>query len=287
MRCIFCKCSSAATKSVEHTIPESLGNVRHVLPKGAVCDRCNNYFARKVENPVLSHHSFRNLRARHGIRSKSGRQPSFVGLQISSGFEVAIQLNLDGGICLKAEHGKTSQDVLKHLEQDEERGLHAFAVNFALDPPKMAMSRLLAKIALERCFHDFVVAKKRPLDIILDPYFDNVRRWARSGDNFPNWPYHQRTIYPGDTLMRHPQTNEWVKAGIGQGLFHTDAPETYFSICLYGTEFVINVGGPNIDGFERWLRQNNQASPFLTHSRQRVAFHNDMGSTTYRLERQA
>ncbi|MBT3070018.1 HNH endonuclease [Rhodomicrobium sp. Az07] len=31
-------------------VPESLGNRQHVLPKGIVCDGCNNYFSRKVEN---------------------------------------------------------------------------------------------------------------------------------------------------------------------------------------------------------------------------------------------
>jgi hypothetical protein len=53
MRCIFCKNDSSNSKSVEHIIPESLGNTTRTLPKGVVCDTCNNYFARKVEKPFL------------------------------------------------------------------------------------------------------------------------------------------------------------------------------------------------------------------------------------------
>jgi hypothetical protein len=164
------------------------------------------------------------------------------------------------------------------------RGIKAFAVNLEVDPPQREMSRLLAKIALERCFNDFLKANQISTDMIFDPYFDNIRRWARNGDNFPTWPFHQRTIYPQETLMRHPETNEWVKAGIGQGLFHTPSPETYYSISLYGIEFVINVGGPNIEGLERWLLQNNQTSPYLMFSGLRLVVDVDEGEVRHRLE---
>ena len=50
MRCLFCKQDSSNTKSVEHIIPESLGNKTLILPRGYVCDKCNNYFAIKVED---------------------------------------------------------------------------------------------------------------------------------------------------------------------------------------------------------------------------------------------
>ena len=49
MRCIFCKKDSCNSRSVEHILPESLGNEEHILPAGIVCDRCNNYFASSVE----------------------------------------------------------------------------------------------------------------------------------------------------------------------------------------------------------------------------------------------
>lgn len=78
MRCIFCKQQSSTNRSVEHIIPESLGNAEHTLPAGAVCDRCNQYFARKVERQLLESPIFRHLRANMEIPSKKGRIPAWL-----------------------------------------------------------------------------------------------------------------------------------------------------------------------------------------------------------------
>lgn len=285
MRCIFCLGPSDNAKSVEHIIPESLGNTRHVLPRGVVCDGCNNYFSRKLEGPVLSHRSFRNLRAWIGLRTKRGRPPAFCATQLSSGATVSLRIANDGDIHVTPEKGRDLDRILAHGSIDEATGLHGFGINFDLDPPKKEMSRLLAKMALERAYADFSKARPAAPHLIFDSYLDNIRNWARRGDNFDEWPFHQRTIYPQETRMRHPQTNAWVKAGIGQGLFHTDAPETHFSICLYGVEFVINLGRPSIDGFEDWLRQHNFQSPFLAHQGFRLAANEGENGVMYFLDK--
>ena len=75
MKCIFCKHISDDSKSVEHIIPESLGNTKNVLPRGVVCDKCNNYFSRKIEQPLLGQPFFKNLRGRNWIESKKGKIP--------------------------------------------------------------------------------------------------------------------------------------------------------------------------------------------------------------------
>lgn len=78
MRCIFCKHDSSTSVSVEHIVPESLGNIDHVLPVGVVCDGCNQYFARKVERPLLESPMFRLLRADMAIPNKRGRIPAWM-----------------------------------------------------------------------------------------------------------------------------------------------------------------------------------------------------------------
>jgi len=75
VRCIFCKADSGGSTSVEHIIPESLGNEAHTLPPGVVCDRCNNYFGLKIEKPLLDSGTFRFLRGAMRIPSKKGRVP--------------------------------------------------------------------------------------------------------------------------------------------------------------------------------------------------------------------
>jgi hypothetical protein len=63
MNCIFCKEVSDTSFSVEHIIPESLGNKSHILENGIVCDKCNNYFARKIEKEVLELPYYKKLKA--------------------------------------------------------------------------------------------------------------------------------------------------------------------------------------------------------------------------------
>jgi hypothetical protein len=50
--CIICL-TNDHPPSVEHIVPRALGNIHYILPKGVVCQRCNNRFA-KSENAVLN-----------------------------------------------------------------------------------------------------------------------------------------------------------------------------------------------------------------------------------------
>lgn len=77
MHCIFCKRDSSTSISIEHIVPESLGNLTHVLPAGVVCDVCNQYFARKIERPLLESPVFRLLRADMSVPNKRGRVPAW------------------------------------------------------------------------------------------------------------------------------------------------------------------------------------------------------------------
>ena len=80
MRCIFCKTDSSETKSIEHIIPESLGNKSFVLPRGYVCDKCNNYFAREIERPFLEQINVQLLRFEESIPNKKNRIPKIKGI---------------------------------------------------------------------------------------------------------------------------------------------------------------------------------------------------------------
>ncbi|WP_394766693.1 HNH endonuclease [uncultured Paludibaculum sp.] len=77
MRCLFCKVDASASTSEEHIIPESLGNTEHKLPIGAVCDPCNNYLGRKVEQPLLESPAFRQLRRGMNVPNKRGKIPEW------------------------------------------------------------------------------------------------------------------------------------------------------------------------------------------------------------------
>jgi hypothetical protein len=66
--CIFCK-RDTGRLSVEHIVPRSLGNLHYVLPKGAVCQKCNNRFGR-IESHVVTSTLFLEERRRLGLIRK-------------------------------------------------------------------------------------------------------------------------------------------------------------------------------------------------------------------------
>ena len=76
MRCLFCKNDSTGSKSVEHIIPQTLGNTKLVLPAGFVCDQCNNYFSRKIEQPFFDMSEIKRLRFYEKVPNKKGKIPA-------------------------------------------------------------------------------------------------------------------------------------------------------------------------------------------------------------------
>lgn len=262
MRCIFCKTRSDNATSIEHVIPQSLGNTQYALPRGMICDRCNNYVARKIEQPLLAHESFRNLRAWYRIPNKRGRHASLYG--VIPGLEVGVNFRIgDDGPELQLERGGDAATIQAHLQGAGREGLTAVLFPRDMRPLEREMSRLLAKIALE------VVALRMSPDpalverLIDDEHWDRIRRWVRYGDNADHWPYHMRTVYPEEALMTHPTKGEWVQAGYIIDLLLTRRREHFIVLILYGYEFALNVGGPSIKGYEEWLEENGGISPLI------------------------
>jgi hypothetical protein len=257
-QCLFCRKDSSDSKSVEHVIPESLGSYRVVLPKGVVCDSCNNYFALKVEKPLLEHSSFRNMRAWFQVPTKKGKLPSVLGKIEGTDIKINLKLNDNGHLKLALENS-LARNSLKELSLDN----NPFLFPISITPPKELMSRFLAKMALEFFVFRFISMKVEISDIIENPHFDLIRKYARYNSGVAFWSFSHRTIYPMDAMMRNKESGKWVTAGIGYDLLVTSRKETYFVFVYHGQEFVINTGGPSIKGYEEWLEQHGGISPFL------------------------
>jgi HNH endonuclease len=260
MRCIFCKQNSSNSKSIEHIIPESIGNRKRVLPAGVVCDQCNNYFARKVEQPILDHSSFRNLRAWYQVPNKRGKSPFVRGHIGGTDIGVGLRIDRNGRLQIETERASEAQNLKALLESGLASPL-LFPIE--MDPPKHEMSRFLCKMALESVAERLLSKPDITDSVVYQPFFDRVRKFARYGNSPSSWPYSQREVFPVETLMRHPKTSEWVHAGFGCDLFMNKRKETLFVFLFYGIEFVINVGGPSIHGYEEWLTDHNGISPVV------------------------
>lgn len=144
MICIFCKENSLDSKSVEHIIPESLGNKNLVLPKGIVCDKCNQYFAVKVEKPMLEMKYFRNVRFRNNIKSKKGRNIPYKTLfPHKDGDWVDMYID-DNSIAINGD----DRNII-NLIKDRKVNQMMFEVVDSPSENSSHISRFLAKSALE------------------------------------------------------------------------------------------------------------------------------------------
>lgn len=256
LRCIFCKLLSDDSKSVEHVIPESLGNKGTILPKGAVCDSCNNYFASKVEKPVLDSNEFTQLRFNQLVKNKKGRVPK---TQVLFGPHVVTARRND-----KLDFSFDAGDFSRIKEYLEHSGKGEMRIALSGIPANdHYISRFLAKMALEaftfRClnvegWNDYIVNHEQ-----LDP----IRQFARYPKKGEVWQYSKRRIYDEDRPQKeidgvaYQILNEWDILVTGD----IDNSEFYFVLAMFGMEYSINLGGNSMDGYEAWLATHDDVSP--------------------------
>ena len=74
---------------------------------------------------------------------------------------------------------------------------------------------------------------------------------------------HIRPIYPGDgTVLGADGRPEQV---VHESDFLVASwSEWFFVLAIFGVEFTINLGGPEIDGYLRWLAANADCSPLYS-----------------------
>lgn len=175
--------NSENSKSIEHIIPESLGNETHILPAGIVCDGCNNYLAREVEKPFLENDSIKSLRFEEGILSKKGRIPTVNGLLLDGQSNSQISLTrlsrFPGSIL-------SQSPLIFELKSEAlpgEKGrilIPKFDISTSF-PDGMILSRFLGKIALEVLALRFSVHPEGIEYIVDEIQLDDIRNHVRYG----------------------------------------------------------------------------------------------------------
>lgn len=263
MRCIFCKNPSDNSKSVEHIIPESLGNKDHVLTKGIVCDTCNQYFATKIEKTVLEFPYFKHIRHLNEIENKKGNIPLIQGI-IGGSIDVGRE---NGEIFLNIENPKTIEGIqsgrIKHM-----------IVPTYNEPPAndINISRFIAKIAVEVIVLQVATNDELIEEFINDPEMEVIRNYARYGNKPVYWEYHQRRIYnESDRFIDANVSNEPYEILHEFEFMPSKQGDIFFVLVIMGIEYVISITNPLIDGYKTWLMENGQRSPVERAYEKRVA----------------
>jgi hypothetical protein len=83
-QCLYCRQTDRRFTSVEHVIPESLGNSDSpynraiVLPRGVVCDHCNNGALSQLDQTLVKFDPVSFMKTYHNVPSKSSAVPAAV-----------------------------------------------------------------------------------------------------------------------------------------------------------------------------------------------------------------
>lgn len=279
MRCIFCKIESSCSKSKEHVIPESLGNKSHILPKGVVCDKCNNYFANKIEKKVLELPYFKSLRGRNVIENKKGKIPGIPGFIASPNIgeieihicdnkivEVIIE---EKGLYERIQKGEFNKFYIPLLEQPPSENIH--------------ISKFLGKIALEALAQRVSKVDNWQTDFIENESLDPLRNFVRFGKGYKYWPYLSRKIYNEDRIINNSINDKLPpyqtmheydflipNNPIVIGEIHI-IEDIYFVCAIMGIEYTINLTEKGLGEYLKWLNNNNNKSILLMEKKD---FHN-------------
>ena len=252
MKCIFCGQDSSNSKSIEHIVPESFGNKTAFLRKGIVCDKCNNYFARKVEQPFLESETIRVLRQELELENKRGKIIKDYAYP-RVGKEYVKQVGENTYLIYTKETKKESDlaaDVAEYKKYCENTDKQLLEEN-------IFVSRLLAKMAVEYFVYRCGCSDEVCEYVVSDEIFKSIREYARYG-NRKIWKYNARRIY-----SRHEAYNgdPFTAANWEIDFLFLENGEVYFIIVMFGIEYAINMGGSYNDGFKYWLENNDYRSP--------------------------
>jgi hypothetical protein len=269
MQCVFCHKDSTASKSVEHIIPESLGNKHYFLSKGYVCDGCNNYFAVKIERELLEQPYFKSMRFRNEILTKKGKPVKekmiFPGAMMACDVEMHTT---DSGPIM------SFNDELLY-EAIKEGKTHTMISPYCPEPdyPSTNMSRFIAKCAYEyflynvgeenyeSCVQELLGDKS---DVLKD-----LREYARYGKG-PYWHYNQRRIYSEGACFVHKDGKECYEILHEMKFFTKEykryssglvEAEIYFVMAIAGIEYAMCISDPSIIEYQKWIKEHNGISP--------------------------
>ena len=254
MNCIFCKNNSDSSKSVEHIVPESLGNDKFILPRGYVCDKCNNYFSRTFEQQLLDLPFFKQLRHSLNIKSKKGNIPNNKGFLIDPDL-IEVEFKKD----------KNQQESIS-LSQEVEIGNGLMTFIPVFNSPgyqNLHMSKFLGKMAIEAIVYYALQYQNSVEEAVNQTCFDALKNYVKAGKKGQFWPYYERTLYDPEAGFQHPRTGEFYKVTSSFTFIVTESSQLLFQYLCLGKEFTIDLVNPDVEEFTQWLSKHDNYSPVL------------------------
>ena len=239
--CLFCQ-SLGPYSTVEHIIPESLGN-DDLLLSDEVCDSCQAYFGKEVEQFVLGKTPIAFWRTFLGIKTKKGKDPSVDLSQPKAhkGVFPVIHPKHDNVGFTYHEDGTVSVDIddpdlIKSMLNGSQSQF-----NFVMTPKVLHMlGRFLCKVGLELlCLCD-------PDEARGDTLF-SARRYARFGEFEGLWPIFHFSRGSLHDLKRLKTDGEGLLEEVhcfSYSVIHFQSRYLLFSFCMGTDNWVVSLNDP-------------------------------------------
>jgi hypothetical protein len=224
------------------------------LPPGVVCDKCNNYFAVKVERPFLESETLKALRYYEAVPSKKKRVPTLSATMMGQDEAVTLHRHLRGPFPISM---SVSPGGLEAMLSGTVKGLNVPGPTD--DWPEYMVSRFLAKAGLESMAARLLDHPAGLLYLATEQQLDPIRRYARFGEGRA-WPYRSRRIYGRKRPWRLPD-GSIVQRVWESDILVTDHGEWYFVLAIFGLELTINLGDRSTSGYDEWSRAHGGVSP--------------------------
>lgn len=240
-QCIWClkDPSSATFSSKSHVLPECIGNIgEQVLPKGVVCDKCNQYFGGKLEPGLIDEPILKTLVAILGLRDIGSQftyehSPSGVHRNVYMAAEVsASRITLTTQYEIEGQPNKPSEVRTIRESKNYAKGDWAF------------LSRAVHKIAFEAVAHNLFVGtglryqSKEIGDMdIFDPRFNVIRDWVREGKP-------QHSIRPALRIQKFGEVERQEQLWEWRGRMCRFRECTYYELNLFHDWYIMSLTSP-------------------------------------------
>jgi hypothetical protein len=194
------------------------------------------------------------------MQNKKNRIPPLDGFHLESGTHIQL-LKLSGGkeisvgAAPEADESRWVDNIRKYIP-----GSLIFPVS--KKPDDYIISRFIGKIGLEVLTHRAIGIPGGVDEIIDKSELEELRQYVRLGGPHKVWPYSFRSIYPPDFLFN--RANESFTIPHEFDILITDQSEYYIVVAIFGDEYVLNLGGPEIEGYQQWLKANDNRSPLYS-----------------------
>ncbi len=252
MNCIICNKKSESI-SIEHIVPESLGNKKYVMLKGSVCDTCNNKFS-KFEDTALANSIFVMERAINGIPTKKGKtaKGKIQGLEIEGDEKFRKNHTVVSGL-----NSKNTKDFNPRTKE--------FVLRIeSFDKSQVATSKLLLKMAIESIYK----SKKRLFD---ETDFEELRGFLK-GENNKDWAF-ITSKYKNEgfnSIPKYTDRHRLKRINCEMKLKEVDDRTLLFNFKYGIIEMVINLKNRDLIWANQYLTNDEMARLYPEHFREKL-----------------